>query len=80
MSFKPRGRDVVIGDIPWLARMIDKARAKADGTIDDYIYPCPDDQKLLAKLNMSGDEFLDVIKQNPADEDVISAVKDRYRR
>lgn len=78
MGFQPRGRDVVIGDIPWLARMIDKARAKVNGTIEDYIYPCPEDQKLLSKLAMSGDEFLDVIKDSPTDEDVIAAVKERY--
>jgi hypothetical protein len=38
-EWKPRGRDVVIGGIPWLARMSDKARAKAASTIGDYIYP-----------------------------------------
>ena len=44
---KPRGRDVVIGGVPWLARVADKARAKADGTIGEYIYPCPIDQRFL---------------------------------
>ncbi len=38
-EWQPRGRDVIIGDIPWLARITDKARAKADGTIGDYIFP-----------------------------------------
>lgn len=38
-EWKPRGRDVVIGGIPWLARAADKAKAKAEGTIGDYIYP-----------------------------------------
>ncbi len=78
MAFQPRGRDVVIGDIPWLARMIDKARAKADGTIEDYIYPCPDDKKLLAKLDMSGDQFAAVVAESSSDEDVIQKVKSRY--
>jgi hypothetical protein len=39
LDWKPRGRDLVIGDIPWLARITDKARAKLDDTIGDYIYP-----------------------------------------
>ena len=38
-EWKPRGRDVLIGNIPWLARVADKAKAKAEGTIGDYIYP-----------------------------------------
>ena len=47
MGFEPRDGSLALGGIPWLARMIDKARAKADGTIGDYIYPCPKDQELL---------------------------------
>ena len=38
-EWRPRGRDVVIGGVPWLAHVADKARAKADGTIGEYIYP-----------------------------------------
>ena len=37
--FRPRPRDLVIGGIPWVARMADKARAKHHDTIGDYIYP-----------------------------------------
>jgi hypothetical protein len=37
--FRPRPRDLAAGGIPWIARMADKARAKHDGTIDEYIYP-----------------------------------------
>jgi len=39
LDWKPRHRDLVIGGIPWLARITDKARAKLNGTIGDYIYP-----------------------------------------
>ncbi len=39
LDWKPRSRDLVIGGIPWLARITDKARAKLGGTIGDYIYP-----------------------------------------
>lgn len=38
-EWQPRARDVVIAGVPWLGRMTDKARAKADGTIGEYIYP-----------------------------------------
>ncbi len=78
MAFKPRGRDEVIGGIPWLARMIDKARAKADGTIEDYIYPCPQDKKLLDKLDITAEEFSRIVQENPNDEEIVDEVKPRY--
>lgn len=37
--FRPRGRDFTLDGVPWIARMADKARAFADETIDEYIYP-----------------------------------------
>lgn len=40
-----------------LARMIDKARAKAAGTSGEYIYPCPLDQSLLDFLGIKSDAF-----------------------
>lgn len=72
MAFEPRGKDVVIGGIPWLARMIDKARAEANGTIEDYIYPCPKDQELLQKLGISAEEFLQLVVENKSDEEIIA--------
>lgn len=39
VEFKPRGRTLVIGEMPWLARISDKARAAIEGRIGDYVYP-----------------------------------------
>jgi hypothetical protein len=39
LDWKPRHRDIIIGDYGWLARIADKARAKLNGTIGEYIYP-----------------------------------------
>ena len=39
LDWKPRHRDMIIGDIPWLARIADKANAKLQGIIGEYIYP-----------------------------------------
>jgi hypothetical protein len=39
VDFRPRSRTLVIGGVPWLARIADKARAKLRGTLGDYIYP-----------------------------------------
>jgi hypothetical protein len=76
-EFKPRGRDVVIGGVPWLARMADKARAKADGTIGDYIYPCPVDQRLLQAAGISADEFMEMATSAQSDEALAQAFKER---
>ena len=39
LDFKPRARSLVIGGIPWLARISDKVRARNAGRIGDYIFP-----------------------------------------
>ncbi|HET7559172.1 MAG TPA: DUF5069 domain-containing protein [Limnochordia bacterium] len=76
-EWKPRGRDVVIGGYPWLARMTDKARAKLDGTIGDYIYPCPIDRRVLDEYGISADDFLKIVAEATDDSGVIAAVKVR---
>ena len=39
LDFKPRARGMIIGDIPWLARIADKARAHQQNRIGDYVFP-----------------------------------------
>ena len=39
LDFKPRARGMVIGGIPWLARIADKVRAWEAGRIGDYVFP-----------------------------------------
>ena len=39
LDFKPRARGLIIGDIPWLARIADKARARNEGRIGEYLFP-----------------------------------------
>jgi hypothetical protein len=75
-EWKPRPRTRVIGGIEWLARMSDKARAKAKGTIGDYIYPCPADKRLLGALEVDPDTFLDLATKSQTDEDLVAALKD----
>ncbi|NIQ04136.1 MAG: DUF5069 domain-containing protein [Nitrospinaceae bacterium] len=40
-----------------LPRMIDKARAKHQDTLGEYIYPCPLDQILLEFLEIGDEDF-----------------------
>ncbi|MBM4437755.1 MAG: DUF5069 domain-containing protein [Actinobacteria bacterium] len=78
--WRPRPRDLVIGGIPWIARMADKARARAGGTIGDYIYPCPLDKRVLGEIGMSADEFLNVATSVPGDADLVAQVRAALRR
>src|SRR5919202_5820242 len=75
-EWKPRPRTRVIGGIEWLARMTDKARAAAKGTIGAYIYPCPADKKLLEALQIDPDTFQHIAVQAQGDEDVVAGVRE----
>lgn len=79
MSFEPRDGSIVLGGIPWLARMIDKARAKADGTIEDYIYPCPERSGFVEKLSLTAEEFSAIVAESNSDEEIVEKVKANYR-
>ena len=74
-EWKPRPRTKVVGDIEWLARMSDKARAAAKGTIGAYIYPCPADKKLLTALELDPDTFQRIAAQASNDDDLVSGVR-----
>ncbi len=76
---EPRPGHVQIAGIPWLARMIDKARLDAAGEIEpfDLEYPCPMDQQLLHQLGLKGDEFQQIAVDAKTDEEIIEALKKR---
>ncbi len=76
-EWKPRPRTRVVNGVEWLARMTDKARAKAKGTIGAYIYPCPADKKLLEALEMDPDTFLEIATSAKNDDDVYAGVKQK---
>jgi hypothetical protein len=75
-TFPRRGRDT-IGDALWLARISDKARAAAAGTIYDYVYPCPMDQGVLARWKVPQHEFESALRQHPSDEEVHAWLRER---
>jgi Domain of unknown function (DUF5069) len=58
----PRSPGEKLGAYLHLARMIDKARAKAAGTHGEYIYPCPLDQVLLDFLELPAELFYDAAR------------------
>jgi len=71
----PRSPKQQLGGYVHLCRMIDKARAKAAGTIGEYIYPCPLDQALLEFLGIGGDAFYEAVTTR-TDQDILSWVKE----
>ena len=74
----PREGHESIAGTPWLARMLDKARLKHEGTIDhfDLVYPCPMDQRLLEQLQVSSDTFQQIAIDNTTDNAVVDALKE----
>jgi hypothetical protein len=66
----PRSPKQQLGGYVHLGRMIDKARAKAAGTVGEYIYPCPLDQALLEFMGIGGDAFYKAVTSR-TDQDVL---------
>jgi len=60
----PRSPKERMGGYVHLARMIDKARAKAAGLLGEYIYPCPLDRALLDVLEVDAETFLAVARDH----------------
>jgi hypothetical protein len=74
----PRSPKERLGGYLHLARMTDKARAKAAGTLGEYIYPCPLDRSLLEFLEISPDDFYDAAKADD-DQGVVGWVKKKAK-
>lgn len=70
-DFPRRGRDK-IGGFYWLARLFDKARAAKNGTIHDYIYPCPIDRGVLERWGITSAEFESALEANDTDEKILA--------
>ncbi len=69
-TFPRRGRQP-LGQFLWLARVFDKARACANGTIFDYIYPCPMDQGVFQRWGVSSGDFDRAIRENRDDDAIL---------
>lgn len=64
----PRSVRERLGGYVHVARMIDKCRAAAAGTLGEYIYPCPMDKRFLEFVGISADEFLDAVQSRTDEE------------
>jgi hypothetical protein len=75
-TFPRRGRDSIEG-VLWLARVSDKARAAAAGTIFDYIYPCPIDQGMMERWGITPEQFNAAIKAHATDAELLQWLRER---
>jgi hypothetical protein len=75
-TFPRRGR-MAIGDAFWLARVFDKARAAANGTIYDYIYPCPMDKGVMERWGITPEEFDAAIQTHKTDAEILDWLRSR---
>jgi hypothetical protein len=75
-DFPRRGR-TECGGYLWLLRAFDKARAAADGTIFDYIYPCPMDKGVMERWGLTPAEFDVAIAANRTDEAILAWLEAR---
>ena len=69
-DFPRRGREAYGGYL-WLLRAFDKARAASDGTIHDYIYPCPMDKGVMERWGITPAQFDAAIATRRTDEQIL---------
>jgi hypothetical protein len=65
-TFPRRGR-LPLGRFLWLARVFDKARAAANGTIGDYVYPCPIDRGMMERWGITPAHFDRLVREHSND-------------
>jgi hypothetical protein len=75
-EFPRPGREALDGYL-WLARVFDKARAARDGTIYDYIYPCPMDRGVFVRWGITTRVFDAALDNAQTDEDIVAWIKAR---
>ena len=75
-DFPRRGRDEVDGFL-WVARVFDKARAARNGTIHDYIYPCPMDRGVFDRWGITSRMFDAALETCETDDDILTWLKAR---
>jgi hypothetical protein len=75
-GFPRRGREALDGYL-WLARVFDKARAARNGTIHDYIYPCPMDRGVFDRWGITARMFDAALETCQTDEEILAWIKAR---
>ncbi len=75
----PRSPYEELDGIPWLPRLIDKARAMLAGTLGDYIpYPCGGDRGFLATVGIIPEALREVIASGADDAAIAAWVRENW--
>jgi uncharacterized protein DUF5069 len=70
-TFPRRGREP-LGGYLWLARVYDKARAKANRTNGAYDYPCPIDRGMMRQWGVAPQDFTTAVAENSTDDQILA--------
>ena len=77
-STVPRRWNTEIDGIRWLPRLIDKARMQQRGELGNYLLGhSPVDHALLTRMNLTTEQFSEIVRQAPDDAAVLAAVRAR---
>jgi hypothetical protein len=68
----PRSPRIRIGDYALMARMIDKGRATLNGTVGEYHFACPLDQKLFSYKGVLADDVKAVLASGAGDDEILA--------
>ena len=75
----PRRWNTELDGVRWLPRMIDKARMQQRGELGNYLLGhSPVDHALLTRMNLSTEQFAEIVRQAPDDAAVLAAVRARW--
>jgi hypothetical protein len=75
-DFPRRAREEIDGFL-WLGRVFDKARAAQNGTIHDYIYPCPMDRGVFDRWGITSRMFDAALDSCASDEEILTWIRAR---
>jgi hypothetical protein len=76
----PRSPRIKLGGLVILPRMLDKGRADIAGTLGEYIYHCPLDQRLTDFAGLNADEVLHLLKEGKSDSEVLAWIQSTTKR
>jgi Domain of unknown function (DUF5069) len=76
----PRSPKVKLGGFVMLPRMLDKGRAHIAGTVGEYHYNCPLDQRFTGFAGIDADELLQLLKEGKSDSEVLAWIQSKTHR
>ena len=70
----PRSPYAKLSNLYMLGRTVDKARAKLDGDLGEYLYDCPLDKILFSFLQISASQLLRIVSEVTGDDEIAARI------